>query len=442
MTSAEEMITAMEKSQIFRHVPNFLARWRRWIPLAVFAAAAVTTLTFWKILPDKFRLNEQSDYPGYYEPLARSLIQGHGLNVNGEPATAYPPVYSLVLAGVFQLSHWFHVSDDFGLDALAISSMGLISILIFSIARTLWGELTAIISSFVWLTYPCALWLTKQPNTELPFMVVFYAGFVLFWHALLRERVLWYLYFGAGVLFGAAMLIRPIAIGIGFVFAVAILLIRRGTPMRLRLALMAALLLGNFITILPWEAYAYQKTGRIVMLGTVGVNGIRDGLTFAVDSKDYRKDFDVSPDVASVMNEINSRVREVLTLRDVVTVVSSEFQAHPVAMSKLYLLKITRSWYGTDSGRNEWLILLIQIPYLLLSVWGALTVWRRGGIDRGLVITVLLMVAYFWGMTVLALSILRYMGPVTGLLFLLVAGGVSPFKPTPLRWPRSEGNRI
>jgi hypothetical protein len=67
------------------------------------------------------------------------------------------------------------------------------------------------------MSYPFLLWLTIQPYSEIPFLVVFYASVCLLWLALLRRTRRWLVYFLLGCLLGIAMLIRPIALLLGFV---------------------------------------------------------------------------------------------------------------------------------------------------------------------------------------------------------------------------------
>jgi hypothetical protein len=280
----------------------------------------------------------------------------------------------------------------------------------------------ALVSSLLWMTYPFALWFTKQPNREIPFLAVFYGGFCLFWYVLLRKSRAWPLYFLSGLLAGFAMLIRPIAIGIVMVMSIVLWVMGREMTARFRLFLVAMLLLGNLVAIAPWEAWVYSMTGRIVMLSTGGAPGIRDGLTFAVVPKGYRQEIKVPEDVAALMRDIRVHSDEMQSLRGIVSVLTEKWRLQPLPVAKLFTLKAARSWYGTDSGRFETPILLIQTAYLILALWGSGAAWRRGGITKQLAIGIWLLVLYFWGMTVLALSILRYMVPAMGLLFVLIPG--------------------
>jgi len=58
---------------------------------------------------------------------------------------------------------------------------------------------------------------------------------------------------------------------------------------------------------------------------------------------------------------------------------------------------------------------------LLLALIGSLILWYKGSKYREWLFLTLLVVIYFWGMTVMVLSILRYMVPAIGLLFPSIA---------------------
>ena len=199
--------------------------------LAVFTTSILVTILFWMSLPDSFQINENSDYVAFYEPVAHNILEGHGFTLaNGTPAIRYPPGYPLLLAGLLEFSNLLNIPAETVLSISILLSMGLTSVFVFILARSMWGSSPALVSSLVWMSYPFALWLTKQPNSENLFLVVFYGGFCLFWHLLLTESRAWPLYFLVGLLTGFAMLIRPIAIGVGFLMGAILWLVGREIP--------------------------------------------------------------------------------------------------------------------------------------------------------------------------------------------------------------------
>ena len=195
----------------------------------------------------------------FYEPVARNILAGRGLvTPDGGPALRYPPGYPLLLAGIFGLSHLLDIPEETGLSAFVLLCTGLTSVFVYLLAQSVWGPLPALLSALIWMTYPFALWLTKQQGSEVPFLVVFYGGVYLFWRALLCKTRSWPVYFLSGLLVGVAMLIRPIAIGVVMVMSVILWLVDREIAVRCRLFLVMMLLLGNLVAVLPWEVWVYS----------------------------------------------------------------------------------------------------------------------------------------------------------------------------------------
>ncbi len=388
-----------------------------WPAIAVFLASVLTVLLFWTVLPGSFKSNESTDYEDYYAPVARRILEGRGIVTSfGTPAILWPPGYPLILAGIFGLSDLLKLPEGTVLSAFILLCIGLASLLLFSLAKTVWGPLAAMSSSLLFVTYPLVLWLTKQPNSEIPFMVVFYGGFRLFWHALSRKSERWPIYFVTGLLVGLAMLIRPIAIGLGFAMAAILWLIGREMTMRSRVFLIVMMLLGNLVVIFPWEAWVYSRTQRVVLLSTVA-SSVIDGLTFP-SQPDHVPTVKGKEDVHE-MRDVRTGSEGARSLTDLVSMLAGELRARPATVAKRFAIKATRSWYVTDSRRFETLILLIQIAYAVLILWSVRFAWGQRGIGKRLAISICLVVLYFWGMTLLTWSIVRYMVPVVGLSFVL-----------------------
>lgn len=396
------------------------------LAVAVALCSAAALLIFWRAVPSAAQANENSDYLNFYEPVAQNLVAGKGLVTNaGLPAIHYPPGYPLLLAASFKLASWFSLSVETANLGLTLISHMLAAVFIFLLARKLWGDIGGIIAALAWISYPPILWLTKQPNSEIPFMAVFYGSVCLLWTAYWR-RAGWHFYVLAGMLAGIAALIRPIGLGAMVMMSLGLILATRGQSLRqslrLRMTLFALLLFGNLLAIFPWQVWVYARTGKVVLLSGNLVPSIRDGLRFAVNLKKYRQAVSVPEDVRAMMQRIDGRFNEMDSLSAVVKVVRDEAAPQPMALVKLLFIKAARSWYATDSGRREGLILLFQIVYLGLVAVGAWRAWKAGGQPRELFFGIALALLYFWGMTVLTLSILRYLTPVIGLSFVLLPG--------------------
>jgi hypothetical protein len=276
------------------------------------------------------------------------------------------------------------------------------------------------------------LWLTKQPSTEVPFMAFFYAGLYLFWLALKTDGNRHSLLFFAGICIGLSMLIRGIALGTGLLLCGLFLLLSRDTALKMRFLLALALLAGNVIAIFPWQAWVYGRTGQMILLGTNGVTSIKDGLTFAVESKNYREEIVIPEDVAHLQEQLASQSASMNSMTQILETVGAHFVDAPWSVLKLFLIKAGRSWYGTDSGRMETPILAVQSLYAVLILLATAAVWRMRHRYPGLLLFVWVPVSYFWLMTILVLSILRYMTPTIGLVSLLVPA-LAHFIPQRLR---------
>jgi hypothetical protein len=187
------------------------------VPL-VFGAAVLASLLFWAILPSHLRVNELDDYRRFYEPVARHLLEGRWFRwPDGTPALLYAPGFPLILAGIFGLADLLHVSEDMLMSAVILLCTGLTAVFVYLLARTVWRVLPALVAALVWISYPFALWFTKQPNSETPFLLFFYAGMYLFCYAWLRKNHSGSFYFLSGLFIGIAMLIRPVVIAWGLV---------------------------------------------------------------------------------------------------------------------------------------------------------------------------------------------------------------------------------
>jgi len=317
--------------------------------------------------------------------------------LNGSIPTRYPPGYPLVLASLFATARLTGLPEQFFLSALAALAMGVSSALLFATAHSVWGLKAALVSGVGWMSYPFALWLTKQPNSEIPFIVLLYAAFYALWHSADSGRRLLRLALLAGLLIGFATLIRPMGIGLGLVLAATLFLRDLQLSHKAKLSAAALLLLGNGVVLLPWQFWLYSRTHQAIVLSTGSIPSIRDGLTFAVLSRGYRQGIKVPADARALMEDIRKRYYTLQSFGDIASLIGENARQRPVALAELISLKMARSWYATDSQRMELQILLIQIVYLLCLAYCTSCAWKQGGKSRDLALVVWLIAAYFWG---------------------------------------------
>jgi hypothetical protein len=402
-----------------------------WWLAAVLIAAFLATLAFWVLVPSRFQGNENSDYRSFYAPVGDSLLRGDGYIRDGRPGTRYAPGYPLLVAGLFWVADQLHLDRTATVTWANLLWMPASAALLFLIGYDLYGPIRALIPAALWMAYPFALWLTKQPNSEPPFMVALYAGFLLFILGMRRPAttVRPALYFWAGMLIGVAMLIRPIAVLLSLLLAVLVMAFAQGRVSR-RAVCALTLVIGSAVPVIPWEIWAYQKTGKVILLSTGGVPGIRNGLTFPLSAVRSRPTH-FSPGIDAMTRRIRARYDEMRTLGDVARVLVGEFRTDARSVAEFFGIKALRSWYANDSGRLEGLIALVQLPYLILLAWGSIGAWKSGTDARKLLVVVWSAALYFWAMTIISLSILRYMVPALGILFILIPYGLPGRQPRP-----------
>ncbi len=404
-------------------------------PWVAFAAAVLAALFFHLALPERFAVNDSTDYLGNYEPIARNILAGKGfVDENGSPAIRYPPGYPIFLAALFRVSEGLGLSPSIALRSFILGATGTAALLVYLVARTAFGPVGALLAALGWSFYPFTLWLTKQPNSEVLFTPLLYGGFYFFWTAMRRDetrggdppggdppggdpprgRV-----FVAGVFFSAAMLVRPIAMLVPFVLAPFVRFWRGDLTAYRHLQLVFFLLAGTALPAVPWGLWNVHDGNGWIVLGVGGQRAILDGFTFSVRAnQEWRKPIDLPDDVERLMRAVDRREAEMKTVRSALRVVADEARQRPLAMVKLLSLKAARSWYATDSRRFDKVILLLQIPFAVLFLVSARAAWRLGGEPRKMIQGATTVVVYFWLMNLVSNSLLRYMTPAIGLLFL------------------------
>ena len=357
--------------------------------------AVMIVILFWVVVPDRLKENQGTDFVNFYYPVARNLVVGNGLTVDGvDLAIKFPPGHPLIIAGFLKGGDMLNLSHQFSLAFLSALSFAISAILIYQIAILIWKPIEALIATMAWIVYPFALQLFAvgidgRPLSEVTFIPVFLASVLTVQKIYLYKSKRTKDYLLAGFLIGVATLIRPYAFGVIFVFLIIVLGYTRRFGLRLVLARSLLMLLVYVAILFPWEMVLYRHAGHFIWLSTVGEGNASDGLTsFAITAKEYRQTISVPDDVMDLMERYIVRSDEMLSYTDVVRVVSEEAIEAPIATVKLFAIKALRSWYATDSGKYELLTKSIQLLYLLPIMIGMVYAIRFKNSVRSLAVII------------------------------------------------------
>jgi 4-amino-4-deoxy-L-arabinose transferase-like glycosyltransferase len=389
--------------------------------LLVMIAALLVSGSFLLVASARRPMPLPPDYSLHYAPLARSLLSGKGYRIpSGDAALVYPPGYSMILAGLFAIASATGAPEGAVILVFNVLCGAAVALLLLCIGERALGRRPALIGTLIWITYPLAVWPAGMPNTELPFMVLFYLAVLLVLRGILRGPPLQLPSLAAGFLIGLGSLIRPFALLLSLPFLPVLWHCSERRSLTRRLLPCGLLLLGNLVAILPWEAWAYKESGLLVPLGTNGRTAMLDGLMLDVRPDLPGQVLPVPADVRALIQRLGERTEELDSPGAIVRTLARELGTHPTTILKLLMLKAGRALFGTDSQQFERPVALLQLPFCLLALAGAPRAWKSGVHGRYFVGLLAPLVLYFWGMAILGLSIVRYMLPVLGLVALLI----------------------
>ncbi|MFH1462559.1 MAG: glycosyltransferase family 39 protein [bacterium] len=386
----------------------------------IFFASFIVSLIFLVLLgnigPSQHNI-PGTDYLSFYEPVASNILQGDGITLKGEVGLRYPPGYPVILAAIFGLSALLGIGKLSLVIVFNIVVTAGAACFLFLIAQSIFNKRIALTAVFLWLSYPLNLWFIKNPNTEVPFIFLLYLGIWLFILSI-KKRHFGFIFL-AGVIFGFSALIRPIGLLLPLLPALFIFFGLKESSKGKQFLLAVILLLGVLTAILPWEGYVSAKTNQVIPLSTSGPTAIVDGLTFAVKEGGGGDQAKVPSDVKALMKRVNRE--DFSSWGGAFQFIGQELINRPVAFLKLVGLKLTRAWYATSQMWWEGKILIVQLIYLIPGFLGIIYALRKYKDKVHNIIFLLGIIFYFWFMTVLALSILRYMIPAMGLMIIFSA---------------------
>lgn len=361
-----------------------------------------------------------TDYFSYFEPMANNILQGKGLTLNETLPLNLAPGFSVILSGVFAFSKITGIDKLDLVVVLNVILTALACCFLFLIAKEIFNRRIALITSFLWMSYPFNLWLIKNPNTEVPFIPLLYLGIFLYILAL-KKRSLKFT-FSAGFILGLASFIRLIGLFLPLFLALLIFFFLRSNSKRRQVSLVIVLLIGNLVAIFPWMVCAFLATGGFIPVSDLGPLSFTIGNVWLLGTEEGG-DLVLSDDVTMLIEKI--RAEDLSSGVKIFKFLTQELINRPITLIKLMGLKLARSWYATSQQWWERETLAVQILYLITGIGGILYGIRAAKNKIRDLILLLSIIFYFWGITFTNVSILRFMIPAMGLVIIFSAITVS-----------------
>lgn len=236
-------------------------RGRVWLIALVITLVALGSRLVWAMQPRTLRWDEPD-----YLILARNLLTGRGYQIYGQPDLMWPPGTPLFAA----LPLAAGVSVDYALVVWHVLAGALACALLFGLAREVTGStLVAAVAGLLAAVLPAlAVWpLYWGSMTEPLFLVLWLAGLWASWRTMhgggsLAAGL-------AGAAFGASYLVRTEGIfwWALFLALVTVVAVKR----RQRWTTPLLFVLGFLVFALPYIAYLYSQTGRLMISGKTGI---------------------------------------------------------------------------------------------------------------------------------------------------------------------------
>lgn len=337
---------------------------------------------------------------------AEILLHGKGFSDLSYPVYA-PPLYAMFIATCRTL---------FGDDQIPVKLVqaildSLTVVVIFLIVKEIFGWQTGILSAAIVAIYPFSIYLSVTIASE-PLFTFLLSLFILVALRAFQSGTLSY-YCAAGILLALATMTRGVTqfVPIAFLFP----LLHFYGPSKKLLLVYGTFCFSFAVIIFPWALRNHIILDDFIPVGTAGGVVFLQGSTeifFTSDAlkvwPDYYKMLLASSPAAPSKLEKPSHVDK-FNAKAGMDNYTNRLLNDPLSLVFFLLKKFLRLWYAGESGDNDTIILLVNVPIYLFALAGLLLAWHHkviwGWVPFGII-------GYFIVVHWASLPLFRYMMPV------------------------------
>ena len=412
--------------------PNFSTRAVVIVFLALFVSKAVIAFALIPGLTHLLGENYQSNlFPDDYDLIAENLVNGHGYRVYADTSETMlrSPGFVLVLAGIFSL---------YGKSLLMVQIVqylmsAVTAAIVYLIAQHLFGvKVVSLLAVFLFLFHPVSLLSDTRAGTETTLTLGLTATTWLLVKAIDSQR--WRDFILSGLTLGYTMLVKAT---VALIFPVVFLFLIVSPKMRHSfwrtfsqfglVAITAALMMT------PWVVRNFNISGRFVPTMTVTGLAIFQGEEAernagnGSDSKDLL--IAAAEEQLRIGREMGLRMREEFfpqfySVQDEIAFYDelgrrgwAQYWEHPALLARAIVHNSWAFWFQGRTYKATLINVIVMLPFILISICGAVVAVRR---DRRSWILVIAVTMYVIPHLVI-ISLARYSAAVVPLMCVLGA---------------------
>jgi 4-amino-4-deoxy-L-arabinose transferase-like glycosyltransferase len=337
---------------------------------------------------------------------AQILTHGKGFSDPSYPVYA-PPLYAVFIATCLTLFG----DDQVPVKIVQIILDSLTVLVIYLIMKEIFGSQTGILSAAIVAIYPFSIYLSVTIASE-PLFTFLLSVFVLLALRALQYQKLSY-YCAAGILLALATMTRGATQFFPFVFFFLVLLFH-GLTKDILLSC-GVFCLSFAIVVSPWAIRNHRVLDDFIPVGTAGGAVFLSGSTEIFFTSDALEEWGIYYK-ALLKNSINAPTKgskpsqiDKFNATAGIENYKSRLRTDPLSLVPFLLKKFFRLWFAGESGRNDAIVLSVNLLIYFLALAGLVLAWRRKML---LVWVPFSIVAYFILVHWVSLPLFRYLMPI------------------------------
>jgi 4-amino-4-deoxy-L-arabinose transferase-like glycosyltransferase len=337
---------------------------------------------------------------------AQILTHGNGFSDPAYPVYA-PPFYAVFIATCLTLFG----DDQIPIKIVQILLDSLTPVVVYLLVKEIFGQQTGILSAAILAIYPLSIYLSISIASE-PLATFLLSVFMLLaLYAIQYQKARYYCM--AGVLLGFATLTRGVTQFFPFVFLIMLIAFAKMTK---NIILRYGVFVVSFtIAIFPWMVRNHIVLDDFIPVGTAGGYVFLQGSTEVFFTSNALKEWPSYYDNLTSNNPSvppkSAKPSEIDKFNAKAGMENYKYRLlnDPLSLVGFLVNKFLRLWYAGESGRNDAVILLVNVPIYIFSLAGLFLAWRRQIVLAWFLFSI---TAYFILAHWASLPLFRYMMPV------------------------------